>query len=115
MLSVITSFTACVVGRRFQPKADCSDGEAVSILHEAGNPRDRNALLVVGSHDQVRLLLGRHRLDITWQILLHATRCYHVCNSADLNNPLARGVGRHRLMANCTQFAVCTFCFSAAF
>lgn len=52
-LATIESFTACVVGRRFQPKAECFDGEAVTFQHEASNVRDKNALLVVGSKGQV--------------------------------------------------------------
>ena len=36
------SFSTYVVGRRFQqPPAQCTDGDVVSIAHEANNPRDR--------------------------------------------------------------------------
>ncbi len=67
-LATITSFTACVVGRRFQPKADTFDGETVAICHEAGNVRDRNALLVVGSNGQVPSMRHAPELRDTAQI-----------------------------------------------
>lgn len=75
-MATIESFVACVVGRRFQPKAECFDGEAMTFQHEVGNARDRNALLVVGSRGQVSFpslpdCAHRPNQDLTAETSMH--------------------------------------------